>query len=71
MKLLMISLCKGTCSPVTPLSKGRGAVPPSCTHVPESLTMEMMLHNYNCFLSIIIPSMTDVHVMLKRIECER
>jgi len=30
----------------------------------------MMLHHYNCLLFIIIPLVTDVHVMLKRIECE-
>jgi len=28
MKLLMILVCKGTCVPVAPLSKDRGAVPP-------------------------------------------
>jgi len=29
------------------------------------------LHHYNCLLFIIIPPVTDVHVMLKKIECER
>jgi len=29
------------------------------------------LHHYNCLLFIIIPPVTDVHVMLKNIECER
>jgi len=27
------------------------------------------LHHYNCLLFIIIPPVTDVHVMLKKIEC--
>jgi len=36
MKLLITLLCKGTCIPVAPLSKGRVAVPPECTHVPAS-----------------------------------
>jgi len=31
----------------------------------------MMLHHYNCLLFIIIPPVTDVRVMLKRIECEK
>jgi len=30
-----------------------------------------MLHHYNCLLFIIIPPVTDVHVMLKRIEGEK
>jgi len=30
----------------------------------------MMLHHYNCLLLIKMPPVTDVHVMLKRIECE-
>jgi len=29
------------------------------------------LHHYNCLLFIIIPPVTDVHVMLKKIVCER
>jgi len=29
------------------------------------------LHPYNCALFIIIPAVTEVHVMLKRIECEK
>jgi len=33
-------------------------------------TLVMMLHYYNCLLFIIIPPVTDVHVMLKRTECE-
>jgi len=28
-------------------------------------------HYYNCLLFIIIPPVKDVHVMLKKIECER
>jgi len=28
------------------------------------------LHHYNCLLFIIIPPVTDVHVMLNKIECE-
>jgi len=31
----------------------------------------MMLHNYNCLLFIIIPPVTDEHMMLKRIDCEK
>jgi len=31
----------------------------------------MMLHHYNCLLFIIIPPVTDVPMMLKRIECEK
>jgi len=31
----------------------------------------MLIHNYNCRLLNIIPPVTDVHVMLKRTECEK
>jgi len=31
----------------------------------------MMLHHYNCPVFIISPPVTDVHVMVKRIECEK
>jgi len=31
----------------------------------------MMIRHYNCFLFIIIPPVTDVHAMLKRIESEK
>jgi len=31
----------------------------------------MMFRHYNCLLFIIIPPMTDVHVIQKRIECEK
>jgi len=31
----------------------------------------LSLHHYNCLLFIIILPVTDVHVMLKKIECER
>jgi len=31
----------------------------------------MILHHYNCLLFIIIPLVTDVHVMLKGIECKK
>jgi len=30
----------------------------------------MMLRHYNSLLFITIPPVTDVHVMLKRVECE-
>jgi len=30
----------------------------------------MMLHHYNCLLFIIIPPVTNVHVMPQRVECE-
>jgi len=29
----------------------------------------MCLHHYNCLLFIIIPPVTDVRMMLKKIEC--
>jgi len=31
----------------------------------------MLTHHYNCLLLNILPPVTDVHVMLKRIECEK
>jgi len=31
----------------------------------------MLTHHYNCLLLNIIPPVTDVHVMLKRIEYEK
>jgi len=31
----------------------------------------MILRHHNCLLFIIIPPVTDVHVILKRIECEK
>jgi len=35
------------------------------------VTLLMMIrYYYNCLLFIIIPPVTDVHVMLKRTECE-
>jgi len=39
-------------------------------HALHSWTLRPCLHHYNCLLFIIIPPVTDVHVMLKKIECE-
>jgi len=39
LKLPMMLLCKGTCAPIAPLSKGRGEVLPSCTSVPAFLVI--------------------------------
>jgi len=41
LKLPMMLLCKGTCASVAPPSKGRGAMPPSCTPVPASLSWRL------------------------------
>jgi len=38
---------------------------------PEPQYQLLCFHYYNCLLFIIIPLVTDVHVMLKKIECER